>query len=58
MSGSEPSRLQQDAPETTPHLEDYDLVVRPVGAWVIGGFLLFSILTMWGLVSYIFAYRS
>ncbi len=33
-------------------------VVRPVGAWVVAGFLVFAILTMWVLVSVIFVARS
>jgi hypothetical protein len=32
--------------------------VRPVGAWVVAGFLLFATLTMWTLVSVIFHARS
>lgn len=32
--------------------------VRPVGAWVVGGFLVFAVLTMWILVSVIFMHRS
>ena len=28
--------------------------VRPIGAWVVAGFLLFATLTMWTLVSLIF----
>ncbi len=32
--------------------------VRPVGTWVIAGFLLFATLVIWGLVSVIFQARS
>ena len=32
--------------------------VRPVGAWVVGGFLLFATLTMWILATVIFQARS
>jgi hypothetical protein len=32
--------------------------VRPVGAWVVAGFLLFATLTMWTLVSVVFHARS
>lgn len=32
--------------------------VRPVGTWVVAGFLLFAILTMWTLVSIVFQVRS
>jgi len=28
--------------------------VRPIGAWVIGGFLLIATLTMWTLVALVF----
>jgi hypothetical protein len=28
--------------------------VRPIGAWVVAGFLLFATLTMWTVVSLIF----
>lgn len=31
---------------------------RPVGAWVIGGFLVAVICLMWILVAYIFNFRS
>lgn len=34
------------------------IVVRPTGAWVVGGFLVFAILMMWILVSVIFVARS
>lgn len=34
------------------------MVVRPVGTWVVAGFLVFAILTMWVLVSVIFVARS
>lgn len=58
MSGNDPSRPYQDVLDPALPPIDHDLAVRPVGVWVIAAFLLFSILTMWGLVSYIFAYRS
>ncbi|MEE3504156.1 hypothetical protein [Acidiphilium acidophilum] len=58
MPGNDWSRPHQKTLEPAPQPVDHDLAVRPVGVWVIAGFLLFSILTMWGLVSYIFAYRS
>jgi hypothetical protein len=32
--------------------------VRPVGTWVVAGFLLFATLVIWGLVSVIFQARS
>ena len=32
--------------------------VRPVGAWVVAGFLLFATLTMWTLVAVVFHVRS
>ncbi len=32
--------------------------VRPVGAWVVAGFLLFATLTMWTLVAVVFHARS
>lgn len=32
--------------------------VRPVGAWVVAGFLLFATVTMWTLVAVIFHARS
>ena len=32
--------------------------VRPVGAWVVAGFLVFATLTMWILVAVIFHARS
>jgi hypothetical protein len=32
--------------------------VRPIGAWVVGAFLLFATLTMWTLVTVIFQARS
>jgi hypothetical protein len=32
--------------------------VRPVGTWVVAGFLLFATLLIWGLVSVIFQARS
>lgn len=47
--------------QTTPTTDDHlhaDVVVRPVGAWVIGGFLVFVICLMWILVAYIFNFRS
>jgi len=32
--------------------------VRPIGAWIVGGFLLFASLAMWGLAAAIFHARS
>lgn len=32
--------------------------VRPVGTWVVAGFLLFAIVTMWTLVAVVFQVRS
>ncbi len=32
--------------------------IRPVGAWVVGGFLLVTILVVWSLVSLVFLTRS
>jgi hypothetical protein len=32
--------------------------VRPIGAWVVGGFLLFATVVMWTLVAVIFQVRS
>jgi len=32
--------------------------VRPVGTWVVAGFLLFATVVIWGLVSVIFQARS
>ena len=34
------------------------LPVRPTGAWVVAGFLVFAILTMWTLVAVLFVARS
>lgn len=42
-----PSEIDETAP-----------TVRPTGAWVVAGFLLFAILTMWTLVAVIFQARS
>lgn len=54
------STNETTTPPTLPlsHDEHDDLVVRPVGAWVVGGFLVFTIVLMWSLVSYIFSIRS
>jgi hypothetical protein len=41
------------APSTTA-----DRRVRPIGAWVVAGFLLFATLTMWTVVSLIFSAYS
>jgi Cytochrome c oxidase subunit IIa family len=32
--------------------------IRPIGAWVVGGFLLVTILVVWSLVSLVFLTRS
>ena len=32
--------------------------VRPIGAWIVGGFLLLASLAMWGLAAAIFQARS
>ena len=43
----------------TNHPEHDDLSrIRPIGAWVVGGFLLFATLTMWTRVTVIFQARS
>ncbi|MDR3523422.1 MAG: hypothetical protein P4L66_04905 [Acetobacteraceae bacterium] len=31
---------------------------QPIGAWVVGGFLLFAVLTIWTLAAVIFQVRS
>jgi len=47
----------------TPHEDAYSGrdevdVVRPVGAWVVGGFLIFVSLAIWFLVAVIFMHRA
>lgn len=37
---------------------DGETAVRPTGAWVVGGFVAFTVVAMWALVSLIFLYRS
>lgn len=44
-----PDRKDSAAPGSTAERQ-----VRPIGAWVVAGFLLFATLTMWTLVSLIF----
>lgn len=47
------------APTPASQAPDHDHPpIRPTGAWVVGGFLILVICLMWGLVSYIFTYRS
>ena len=46
---ADPARMDGVAPGTTAQRR-----VRPIGAWVVAGFLLFATLAMWTLVSIIF----
>ena len=49
---SEPHEISAPADEAP--LE----IVRPVGTWVIGGFLLVVVVTIWFLVSVLFMHRA
>lgn len=53
---SEPNRMtnQNDADG---HLGGEE-IIRPIGAWVVGGFLLFVSLAIWFLVAVIFMHRA
>jgi hypothetical protein len=50
---ADPDGMDGVAPSTTA-----DRRVRPIGAWVVAGFLLFATLTMWTVVSLIFSAYS
>ncbi|WP_171034193.1 hypothetical protein [Lichenicoccus roseus] len=43
---------------STPAAEAPLEIVRPVGTWVIGGFLLIVVVTIWFLVSVLFMHRA
>lgn len=43
---------------TSTDAQGKDAAVRPVGTWVIGGFLLTVVISIWLLVSVIFLHRA
>ena len=45
-------------PGTSEHRETGQHAVRPIGAWVVGGFLLLAVLATWILVAVIFQARA
>jgi hypothetical protein len=49
----EPDGNDSVAPSTMPERQ-----IRPIGAWVVAGFLLFATLTMWTVVSIVFCAYS
>jgi len=47
---NEPAKTEPEAVPLPP--------VTPIGSWIVGGFLLFASLAMWGLVAIIFQVRN
>ena len=52
------SERQVSADKTSAHDPADHPLVRPVGTWIVAGFLVFSIVVIWTLVAIVFSSRS